>query len=329
MNAYIRSIGAYAPENRVSNDELSKSIDTSDDWIRSHTGIEARHISTPDQSASDLAVEAAKIALERSGVELDEIDMVIAATASGDYPGFPATASIVQYKLGLPKSTGAFDLSAGCTGFVYGLHTAASLVAGGGAKNILLIGVDALTKITNWEDRNTCVLFGDGAGAAVVSATESAEGPGVLDSLLRSDGSGAQYLMRRAGGSKQPLDFENTPREHTFIEMNGRRVYNFAVKVNTEIINELLERNNLTFEELKWIVPHQANERIIQAAANRLGYPIDKFYMNLQEYANTSAASIPIALNEIYEKDLVASGDYLLLVGFGAGLSYGGNIVRW
>jgi 3-oxoacyl-[acyl-carrier-protein] synthase-3 len=328
MNAYIRSIGAYVPERRVTNDELAESIDTSDEWIRSHTGIKARHISAPDQSASDMAVEAARTAMERAGIGKEEIDLVVVATASGDYPGFPATASIVQHKLDLPKETGAFDLSAGCTGFVYGLQTAASFIAGG-ARNVLLIGVEALTKITNWNDRNTCVLFGDGAGAAIVSATESTEGPRIIDSLLRSDGSGAEYLMRRAGGSKQPLDFQNTPREHTFIEMNGRRVYSFAVKVNTEIINELLERNSMSFDQLKWVVPHQANERIIQAAANRLGYPIEKFYMNLQEYANTSAASIPIALNEIYEKELLSSGDYLLLVGFGAGLSYGGNIVRW
>jgi 3-oxoacyl-[acyl-carrier-protein] synthase-3 len=328
MNAYIRSIGAYVPEKRISNDELAKTLDTSDEWIRSHTGIGARHIIADDQVTSDLAVEASLKAIERAGIEKEEIDLVITATASGDYPGFPATASIVQYKLGLPKRTGAFDLSAGCTGFVYGLQTARSLIAGGGLRNILLIGVEALSRITNWQDRDTCVLFGDGAGAAIVSAAEDENGPGILDALLRSDGSGGEYLMRRAGGAKQPID-ASTPREHTCIEMNGRRVYNFAVKVNTEIINELLERNSLSFDDLRWVVPHQANERIIQAAANRLGYPVDKFYMNLQEYANTSAASIPIALNEIYEKELVQSGDYLLLVGFGAGLSYGGNIVRW
>ena len=327
MNVYMQSIAAYVPEKRVSNDELAQSIDTSDEWIRSHTGIGARHICGPDEAASDLAVKAARRAIERAGIDSQEIDLIIVATASGDHPGFPATASIVQDKLEI-ADVGAFDLSAGCTGFVYGLETARTMLAAGGYRHVLLIGVDVLTKITNWEDRNTCVLFGDGAGAAILSKTER-EQSGIIDSILRSEGSGAQQLVRKAGGSRHPIDYTSTPKEDQFIYMNGRQVYNFAVRVNTEIISELFERNGIGIDEIKRIVPHQANIRIIQAAAKRLGLPMEKFFVNIEEYANTSAASIPIALNELYESGGLERGDYLLFVGFGAGLSYGGNLLRW
>jgi 3-oxoacyl-[acyl-carrier-protein] synthase-3 len=326
MNVYIRSIAAHVPERRVTNDELAQSIDTSDEWIRSHTGIGARHLCGPDEAASDLAVKAAQKAIERAGIDREEIDLVIAATASGDYIGFPATASIVQDRLGL-HNTGAFDLVAGCTGFVYGLETARSMLAAGSYRNVLLIGVEVLSKVTNWEDRNTCVLFGDGAGAVVLSRSES-EQSGIIDSILRSEGSGAEHLMRQAGGSREPVE-EATPREHLYVHMNGRQVYNFAVRVNTEIISELFERNGIGIDDIKKIVPHQANIRIIQAAAKRLSLPMEKFFVNIEEYANTSAASIPIALNELYESGGLERGDYLLFVGFGAGLSYGGNLLRW
>ncbi len=326
MNVYIRSIAAHAPEKRVTNDELAQSIDTSDEWIRSHTGIGARHICGPDEAASDLAVKAAHKAIERAGIDTEEIDLVIAATASGDYIGFPATASIIQDRLGL-RNTGAFDLVAGCTGFVYGLETARSMLAAGSYRNILLIGVEVLSKVTNWDDRNTCVLFGDGAGAVILSKSESGES-GIIDSILRSEGSGAEHLLRQAGGSREPIE-ASTPKENLYVYMNGRQVYNFAVRVNTEIISELFERNHIGIDDIKKIVPHQANIRIIQAAAKRLSLPMEKFYVNIEEYANTSAASIPIALNELYESGSLERGDYLLFVGFGAGLSYGGNLLRW
>lgn len=327
MNAYIRSIGVHVPKNRVSNDDLAHKLDTSDEWIRSHTGIGNRHICGPDEAASDLAVAAAERAIERAEISLQEIDLVIVATASADYPGFPATASIVQDRLGINKA-GAFDLSAGCTGFVYGLETACNMLAGGRYRNILLVGVDVLSKIANWEDRNTCVLFGDGAGAVIVSGTQNPES-GLIDSILRSEGSGAHYLIRKAGGTREPIDFASTPKEDIYIYMDGRQVYNFAVRVNTEIISELLEANNVTVDDVKRIIPHQANIRIIQAAAKRLKIPMEKFFVNIEEYANTSAASIPIALNEFHESGELKRGDLLLFVGFGAGLSYGGNLLRW
>ncbi|MFO7849259.1 MAG: beta-ketoacyl-ACP synthase III [Spirochaetia bacterium] len=327
MNAYMKSIGAHVPDNRVSNEQLAQSIDTSDEWIRSHTGIGNRHICRPDEASSDLAVVAAEKAIERSGISLDEIDLVILATASPDFPGFPATASIVQDRLGL-KNTGAFDLVAGCTGFVYGLETAANMLKSEKFRNILLIGVEVLSKVANWEDRNTCVLFGDGAGAAIISKTEDTES-GIIDSILRSEGSGAMHLIRKAGGSREPIVYGTTRPEHIYLHMDGRQVYNFAVRVNTEIISELLEANNLSIDDIKRIVPHQANIRIIQAAAKRLKIPMEKFFVNIEEYANTSAASIPIALNEYYESGELERGDILLFVGFGAGLSYGGNLLRW
>ncbi len=327
MSVYIRSIGAYVPEKRMTNDELAEIVDTSDEWIQSHTGIKARHLCSENEVTSDLAVNAGKLAMERAGLGPDDIDLVIVATASPDFIGFPSTSSIVQDKLEL-YSAGAFDLVAGCTGFVYGLETARSLITAGSAKNILLIGAETLTRITNWEDRNTCVLFGDGAGAAVLSESPDPE-RGIFDSILGSEGKGAEHLLRRAGGSREPFVQGKTPEEDLYIQMNGRQVYNFAVRVNTEVIKSLLERNELDLDQLKWIVPHQANIRIIQAAANRLKFPLDKFYTNIHEYANTSAASIPIALNEMYEHNKLNAGDYVLLTGFGAGLTYGGNLLRW
>ncbi len=327
MSVYIRSIGAYIPEKRMTNDELAQIVDTSDEWIQSHTGIQARHICGDQEVTSDLAVNAGKLAMERAGLSPDDIDLVIVATASPDYIGFPSTSSIVQDKLGLNHS-GAFDLVAGCTGFVYGLETGRAMITAGSVRNVLLIGAETLSRITNWKDRNTCVLFGDGAGAAILSESTEPE-RGIIDSILGSEGKGAEHLVRKAGGSREPFNGEDTPNEDLYIQMNGRQVYNFAVRVNTEIIKSLLERNSMEFDQIKWVVPHQANIRILQAAANRLKLPMDKFFTNIHEYANTSAASIPIALNEMYEKEKLEAGDTLLLTGFGAGLTYGGNLLRW
>jgi 3-oxoacyl-[acyl-carrier-protein] synthase III len=327
MNAYIRSVAAHVPQRRVTNDELAEQIDTSDEWIRSHTGIGSRHLCGPDEAASDLAVPAAQKALERAEIDPQEIDLLIIATASPDYLGFPSTASIVQERLGL-QHAGAFDLVAGCTGFVYGVETACSMLKGGSFRNILLVGVEALSKVTNWKDRNTCVLFGDGAGAAVISKTESND-RGMVDSLLGSEGSGAHYLIRKSGGSRDPIDLSSTREEDLFVQMDGRKVYNFAVRVNTELISKLLERNALSIDDITWIVPHQANVRIIQAAAKRLKIPMEKFFLNIEEYANTSAASIPIALNELNESGKLNRGDLLMFIGFGAGLTFGGNLIRW
>jgi 3-oxoacyl-[acyl-carrier-protein] synthase-3 len=328
MNAVIRSTGTYVPVRRLSNDELPKDLDTSDEWIVSHTGIRYRHLAAEDQAASDLAVEASRKALHRGAIEPDEIDLILMATATPDFVGFPATACIVQDKLGA-RNAAAMDITAGCTGFIYGLETARGFIASGFSRNVLLIGAEVLSRHIDWQDRDTCVLFGDGAGAVVVGADASAKPTGVLDSYIRSDGSGARLLERTAGGSRFPFLPGNTPPRDLYLKMEGRQVYNFAVRVIVETIQLLLERNKLSVEQIRYIIPHQANLRIIEAAAKRAKIPIEKFYINIQEFANTSAATIPIALAEMQGKHMLEPGDLLLTVGFGAGLTYGGNLIRW
>ncbi len=328
MNAVIRSTGTYVPVRRLSNDELPKDLDTSDEWIVSHTGIRYRHLAADDQAASDLAVEASRKALHRGAIEPGELDLILMATATPDFVGFPATACIVQDKLGA-RNAAAMDITAGCTGFIYGLETARGFIVTGFARNVLLIGAEVLSRHIDWQDRDTCVLFGDGAGAVVVGADASAQPTGVLDSYIRSDGSGARLLERTAGGSRFPFLPGNTPQRDVYLKMDGRQVYNFAVRVMVETIQLLLERNKLSVEQIRYIIPHQANIRIIEAAAKRAKIPIEKFYINIQEFANTSAATIPIALAEMQGKHMLEPGDLLLTVGFGAGLTYGGNLIRW
>ena len=326
MGARIEGIGAYTPSRRVSNDELAEFLDTSDEWIRSHTGIGYRHIARDDEAASDLGAQAAKVALDRSGTDPESIDMVLVATASSDYVGFPSTACIVQDMIGA-KNAAAMDISVGCTGFVYGLETAKGFIASGAARRVLLIGSEVLTRIVDWTDRSTCVLFGDGAGAAVISP--SSNGRGILDSVLKADGSGASYLAREVGGTRAPFKPGHTAERDLLIKMEGQPVYNFAVPAIIEVIRQILDRNGLTIDDITYIVPHQANQRIIEAAAKRSRIPYEKFYLNIEEYANTSAATIPIALNELYEHDKLSSGDLLITVGFGAGLTFGGNLLQW
>jgi 3-oxoacyl-[acyl-carrier-protein] synthase-3 len=328
MNAVIRSTGTYVPARRMSNDELPKHLDTSDEWIVSHTGIRNRHLAADDQAASDLAAEAARKALHRAHMLSTEIDLIVVATATPDFVGFPATACIVQDKLGASNAA-AMDLIAGCTGFIYGLETARCFVVSGSARNVLLIGADVLTRHTDWQDRNTCVLFGDGAGAVVVSAQDGSQPVGVLATHIRADGSGARLLERTAGGSRFPFQTGVTAQSDTYLKMDGQKVYNFAVRVIMETIQILLEKGRLTMDQIKYIVPHQANVRIIEAAAKRSRIPLEKFYVNIDEFANTSAASIPIALAEMQGKHLLEPGDLVLTVGFGSGLTYGGNLLRW
>lgn len=334
MRIGISALASYAPERIVTNDELSQTVDTSDEWIVSHTGIRERRIAEPGVAASDLAIEAGRLALEQRGITAKEIDLVLVATSTPDYTPFPASASIVQEKLGCEQA-GAFDLQAGCTGFVYGLESARGFIAAGSIRRVLVIASEVLSSITNWSDRNTCVLFGDGAGAAIVEPLE-AGGPDegepaheILDSWLRSQGSGEEALMRRVAGSRVPFDPNVHSQADFFLTMDGRRVYLFAVDAIVKTIRALCERQGITPENLDWVVPHQANLRIIEAAAKRLGLPTDRFYTNLDRYANTSAASIPIALFEMIEEDRLQPGEMVLTVGFGAGLTYGGNLVRW
>lgn len=327
MEAYIEAIGSSVPERRMHNDELAELVDTSDEWIFSHTGIKHRHIAADDEAASDLGIAACRRALERSDVDSSSIDLVLLATSTPDYIGLPSTACVVQDAIGA-ESAAAMDLMAACTGFIYALETARVFIKAGSARNVLVVGSEVYSKIVDWSDRSTCVLFGDGAGAAVVRGVES-DRSRIVDSFLRSKGEGAEALARLDGGTRRPYVPDRTEETKLCLFMNGRRVYNFAVPAVIETIETLLERNGLTFEDIKYVVPHQANVRIIEAACKRAGFPFEKFYMNIHEYANTSAASIPIALDEMLGKGLLERGDLLLTVGFGAGLTFGGNVLYW
>ncbi len=324
----IRSIGAGLPERRVSNEELSTTVNTSDEWIRSHTGIGWRHIIAPGQTTSDLALLASQQALERAGLKPTDIDLIVLATITPDFFGCPSTACVLQHKLGAPQAA-AFDLQAACSGFIYGLTAAKGMMLSGVAKRALVIGVEVLTHLTDWGDRNTCVLFGDGAGAAVL---ELADEPrrGILNCRLGADGSGWEYIVVRDGGTANPYRQEEmAQRQRPVIEMNGRKVYIFAVRKLPEVLRGLVADAGITLDDIKWIVPHQANARIIQAAADQLKLPESRFYMNLEQRANTSGASIPLALYDLEAEGGLQRGDLIAIVGFGGGLTYGGALIRW
>ncbi len=323
-------MGKALPRRKVSNDDLSNWVDTSDEWIRSHTGIESRYLVSEGESCSSLAIEAGKQAMENAGVSAGQIGMVIVATSTPDYRAFPSTACLVQEALELNRA-GAFDLAAACSGFSYAMETGRAFIEAGTCEHVLVIGAEVFSSILNWKDRNTCVLFGDGAGAAVLSATE--EDRGIRFSRLRGEGRGWDALIVRRGGSKHPLTPEEVGKMkepgEMYLAMDGRRVYEFAVRVLCETIRKLTERAGLELEDLDWIVPHQANMRIIQAASKRLGIPMEKFFMNLQDYGNTSAATVPMALYDMQEKGLLKTNQNIISVGFGAGLTYGGNFIQW
>ena len=325
MSVVIRSMGVHIPERRMTNEELAAMVDTTDEWIRSHTGIGARHIAADGMQTSDIAVDAAHSALAKAGVGPHDLDYILVATATPDYFGFPSTACIVQDKLGA-HGCAAFDLVAGCTGFIYALQTAAGLLESGQGRNALVIGAETLTRVTDWKDRATCVLFGDGAGAAVLSRIQEG-GRGILKSILGADGGGNKDLVLVKPERKKT--FEAPPPSTPIIYMNGKNVYNFAVKSITVLIERIVHASVYSLDEIRWIVPHQANARIVQAAAKRLGIPESRFFMNMEEYANTSAASIPIALYEMEEKGLLKKGELIMLIGFGAGLTYGATVIRW
>ena len=328
MQAVIRAVDFAVPERRMANEEFSATIDTSDEWIRSHTGIGFRHIADSSVSTSDLALEACQKALKQAGTTAKDIDLILVATITGDFIGFPSVSCIIQDRLGA-NDAAAMDIGAGCTGFIYGLETARAFIASGSAKKVLVVGAEILSRIVDWKDRNTCVLFGDGAGAALVTAETGDGNRGIISSILRADGSGAKLLERPLGGSRHPFTEETVANGAGCLRMDGRRVYNFAVKVVSEGIVRLMEENKICLNDVAWIVPHQANVRIIEAAAKRSKIPISKFFVNIEEYANTSAASIPIALAEMSSKGLLKEGDLLVTFGFGAGLTYGGNLIRW
>ena len=332
MYAYIRGVGHYVPAHRMSNNDFTELVDTSDEWIFSHTGIRNRHIASEDEKASDLGVRAAEDALERGGCAREEIDCIITATTTPDYPSFPSTACLIEKKLGI-NGVPALDISVACSGFVYALHVAqAMLLHNGGYRNVLVIGSEVFSRILDWSDRKTCVLFGDGAGAVVLSKHDN-ENHRMIDSVLYTNCDESLALTREPKeidserGMTQAAEYANT--ECHLLQMDGKKVYLFAVRALQETIEKILAKNNLSIDDIDWIIPHQANIRIIEAACNRNHYDIKKFYTNIDEYANTSAASIPIALGEMDSKGLLKRGQKIICVGFGAGLSYGANLLIW
>ena len=322
--AGILGTGSYTPSRVLTNFDLEKMVDTTDEWIRTRTGIVERRIADPDVATSDLALPAAQAALEQAQVDVSDIDLIMVATVTPDTI-FPCTASILQQKLGV--KTAAFDILVGCTGFVYGLAVAGEMIASGAYDHILVIGAETLSRIADWEDRSTCVLFGDAAGAAVVGPVP--QGRGILSYSLGNDGTNADALKIPAGGSRLPASAETVANRLHYLTMNGPEVFKFAVRSMTESGEEVVSRAGLTMKDIDLVIPHQANLRIIDAAAKRLNIPYERFVCNLERYGNTSAATIPLALDEVHREGRIKPGDLILLSSFGAGMSWASMVLRW
>jgi len=324
-HAHIVGWGRHVPQHLLTNDDLAQMVDTSDEWIRTRTGIGERYIAKDGETTASMSIQAAQQALEVAGLNPSQLDLIIVATATPNH-SFPATACLVQDALGATHA-GAFDLSAGCTGFVYGLCVAADLIASGAYQNILVIGAETLSRIINWEDRATCVLFGDGAGAVVLQAN-GADG-GILSNLLGSDGSGGDLLNLPAGGSQEPASHQTVAEGRHYLRMKGREVFRFAVRTMPEATRQVLEQVGLTVDDLNLLIPHQANQRIIESSARALGLSPETLFSNVERYGNTSAASIPIALCEAVEQGRIQRDDLVVFVGFGAGLTWAATAIRW
>jgi len=321
----ILGIGCYVPAKTLDNEDLARIVETSDEWVVERTGIKTRHIAALEEATSDLAMHAANNALLDAKVQPEELDLIILATASPDHV-FPSTACLVQERIGAVNAA-AFDLSAGCSGFVYGLIVAEQMIKSGLHKKVLVIGAETLSRIINWEDRNTCVLFGDGAGAAVVG--EVAQGNGILGVDLGADGGGGFDLYQPAGGSRKPASHSTIESREHFIHMNGNEVFKFAIQIMGKTTERALDAAGLLPQDIDLLVPHQANIRIINSAAKRLNMPMEKVWVNVDKYGNTSAASIPIALCEAQAAGKLKKGDRVLLAGFGAGLTWASAVLKW
>lgn len=323
--AHIVGWGKYVPAKVLTNDDLSRIVETNDEWIVSRTGIRERHIAGPRDTTASMGLAAAKAALDQAGIRPLEVNLIIVATATPEF-SFPATACLIQDMLGAVQA-GAFDLSAGCTGFMYALAMGAQAIRSGAHDVVLVIGAETLSRIMDWKDRTTCVLFGDGAGAVVLRASKTPGG--VLSTLCRADGSGGDLLMLPGGGSRYPASQQSIEQGLHFVKMNGREVFRFATRIMDRSAREAAEKASLRIEDVQLIIPHQANLRIIQAAARALKMPEEKFFVNLQHYGNTSSASIPIAICEAVEQDRLKPGDHCVLAGFGAGLTWAAAAVKW
>lgn len=321
----IVAIGAYAPPRLLTNHDLETMVDTTDEWIQTRTGIQTRHIADPEMGTSHIAITAARQALERAGLAAEDVELIVVGSFTGDTP-LPSTACLVQHALGA-KQAAAFDVAAACTGFIYALTVAESMVATGKYRNALVVGADTLSRVTDYTDRGVCVLMGDGGGAAVLQAVPA--GRGILATYLRADGGGADLLHITAGGSLHPASHETVDARQHYMYMNGPEVFKFAVKAIENAVTTVLDRAGLTTEDVALVVPHQANNRIIESAAKRLSIPYERWMNNIRDFGNTSGGSIPLALNQAYEEGRLHEGDVILLVGFGGGLTWGGVALRW
>ena len=325
LRSRITGVGSYVPEKVLSNLDLEKMIDTSDKWITERTGIRERRIVKENEATSDLSFEASIKALRNAGVKPKDVDVIIVATMSGDMP-VPSTASFLQHKLGA-KNAAAFDLNAACSGFLYGLSVADSYIKSGRYRKILLVGADVLSRFTDWEDRATCILFGDAAGAVVIEPTEKDRG--IISTHLYSDGSAWELLHLPGGGSRYPASKESIKKRLHYIKMKGNEVFKVAVRTLEKLALETLKANKLKPSDLSLLIPHQANLRIIQATAQRLNISMDKVVVNIDKYGNTSSASIPIALDEAMRAGRIRNGDYILLEAFGGGLTWASVLIKW
>jgi 3-oxoacyl-[acyl-carrier-protein] synthase-3 len=320
----ITGMGAAVPEKVLTNFDLAKMVDTSDEWIRSRTGIRERRIAEDNETTSEYGHRAARLALDQAGLSPKDLDLIIVGTVTPDMC-FPSTACFIQEKLGAVNAA-AFDVSAACAGFIYSLSLADGMIAAGKYKNILVLGVELLSRITNWEDRSTCVLFGDGAGAAVLQPSQGDRG--IVKTYIRSDGR-LNHLLKMPGGSTIPPSLANSHNGEYFIQMEGREVFRHAVNCMGEAATKIIEENGFTGDEISLVIPHQANIRIIEAVAKRLDVPSEKVYINVDRFGNTSSASIPIALYEAQQRGMIKGNDLVLLVGFGGGFTWGSALIRF
>lgn len=328
QHAAILGTGSYVPARRLSNQDFEKSLETTDEWITTRTGIKARRIAAPEEATSDLCLKAAQAALENAGIQASELDLIVVSTLTPDYM-MPSTACVLQKKLGLSdKGVPAFDMNAACSGFVYALATAKAYVESGQARHVLVVGAEVLSRVMNYQDRSTCILFGDGAGAAVVGAHR----PGahrIREVKLWADGRDTESLLIPAGGTVHPATHTTVDEKMHYVRVNGKEVFRFAVSKMLGMVQELIERHGWKAEDIGRIIPHQANYRILESACERLNLPMDLFFTNLAEYGNTSAASVPLALDEAQRAGRLPAGKPVVLVAFGAGMTWACSIIEW
>lgn len=324
IRAAITAVNGFVPEEVMTNHDLEKLVDTNDEWIRTRTGIEQRHIlRTPGKGASDIAIPAIEGLLKKRGIDASEIELLICATVTGDYV-FPATANIICDKIGAKNAWG-YDLSAACSGFLYALETGRRFIESGQYSKVVIVGVDKMSSIVDYTDRSTCIIFGDGGGAVLLEPT--LEDVGVMDAILKSDGAGFEFLHQKAGGSVLPASHETIDKRQHYVFQEGTSVFKFAVVNMAEVGFEVMTRNGLTGDDIQWLVPHQANKRIIDATANRLNIPAERVMLNIQKYGNTTAGTIPLCLSD-YEK-VLKKGDNLILAAFGGGFTWGAIYLKW